>query len=62
VPGAFDALNHMKQRHSVDLVVVTSRQLDIEEATKSWLDRHYPDLFSKVRCVVFNSMLAKRHL
>jgi hypothetical protein len=33
----------------VELVVVTSRQLDIEEATKAWLHRHYPDVFSAVR-------------
>jgi len=37
------------QELNVDLVVVTSRQMDIQDATHAWLERHYPGLFTTVR-------------
>jgi len=33
---------------SHDLVVVTSRQHVIQDATLEWIDRHYPGLFQEV--------------
>ena len=44
--GAFDTLNRMGAFH--DLVVVTSRQHVIQDATLEWIDQHYPSLFQEV--------------
>jgi hypothetical protein len=44
--GALSALQRLKAHH--DLVVVTSRQFAIQDATLSWLDTHFPDVFSSV--------------
>ncbi len=38
LPGAAAALTAMRNTHNVELVVVTSRQLDIEAATRTWLE------------------------
>ena len=46
IPGASDALLRLKE--SCDLVVVTSRQHIIQEATLEWIDRHYPSIFQEV--------------
>ena len=44
--GAFETLNRMGLTH--DLVVVTSRQHVIQDATLEWIDRHYGGLFQEV--------------
>lgn len=46
IPGASDAL--LRLRDSCDLVVVTSRQHIIQEATLEWIDKHYPSIFQEV--------------
>mmetsp|Transcript_12307 Transcript_12307/g.31178 ORF Transcript_12307/g.31178 Transcript_12307/m.31178 type:complete len:301 (-) Transcript_12307:196-1098(-) len=46
VPGALEALQALKQR--CELVVVTSRQNHIREATTSWVEAHYPGIFSEM--------------
>ena len=43
---AYDTLQRLKYRH--DLVVVTSRQFAIQDATLQWLDQHFPDTFTSV--------------
>jgi hypothetical protein len=50
VPGSVTALREMeaKHPHSLSFVVVTSRQHVVEEITRSWLQRHFPDLFQSV--------------
>lgn len=42
IPGAYEALCRMSD--DVDLVVVTSRQHAIQEATLEWLDTRYPQV------------------
>lgn len=44
--GAFQSLQRLKQY--CDLVVVTSRQNAIQDATRIWLDQHYPQTFREV--------------
>ncbi|KAI8463076.1 MAG: hypothetical protein J3K34DRAFT_527293 [Monoraphidium minutum] len=46
IPGAFGALQRLSSW--ADLVVVTSRQHVIQDATLEWIDRHYPGTFSEV--------------
>ena len=43
---AYNILQRLKQNH--DLVVVTSRQYAIQDATLQWLDMHFPGTFSSV--------------
>ena len=52
VSGAFTALQSLKRNFAVDLVVVTSRQQDLEAATHFWLDENFPGLFSEVRFII----------
>jgi hypothetical protein len=46
IPGASDALARLGGW--CDLVVVTSRQHVIQDATLDWIDRHYPGTFQEV--------------
>eukprot|EP00730_Choanoeca_flexa_P018268 TRINITY_DN8876_c0_g1_i2.p1 TRINITY_DN8876_c0_g1~~TRINITY_DN8876_c0_g1_i2.p1 ORF type:complete len:203 (+),score=53.47 TRINITY_DN8876_c0_g1_i2:71-679(+) len=46
VPGALEALQQLKQRYQ--LVIVTSRQHSIEEITRLWVAKHYPDIFDEI--------------
>lgn len=46
IPGAYDAL--VRLSNTCDLVVVTSRQHVIQDATLDWIDKHYPSIFSEV--------------
>lgn len=48
IPGAVDAMRRLRTL-GYDLVVVTSRQLIIEEQTRAWLSKNFPaDTFSAV--------------
>jgi hypothetical protein len=51
VPGARDALERLRRECQVDLVIVTSRQMDIVDATQQWLEQHYPGMFRTVKYV-----------
>jgi hypothetical protein len=44
VAGAFEVLNKHKERF--DFVVVTSRQLCIQEQTVLWIKERFPDIFT----------------
>lgn len=46
IPGAYDVLEKLKNNH--DLIAVTSRRKNIEEATRSWLDEYFSGIFSDV--------------
>ncbi|GAX75339.1 hypothetical protein CEUSTIGMA_g2784.t1 [Chlamydomonas eustigma] len=46
IPGALETLTRLGE--SNDLVVVTSRQHVIQDATLEWIDRHYPGVFQEV--------------
>eukprot|EP00921_Rhytidocystis_pertsovi_P010491 GHVQ01016860.1.p1 GENE.GHVQ01016860.1~~GHVQ01016860.1.p1 ORF type:complete len:331 (+),score=57.62 GHVQ01016860.1:305-1297(+) len=46
VPGAQEAIKQLREKF--DLVVVTSRQFYIEEETRRWIERHFPNTFSKI--------------
>jgi 5'(3')-deoxyribonucleotidase len=46
VPGALQVLKKLQKK--CDLVIVTSRQTAIQDATIKWLETHYPDTFSEL--------------
>lgn len=46
IPGAFDSLLRLKSH--CELVVVTSRQHAIRDATLEWIDNHFPGIFEDV--------------
>jgi uncharacterized HAD superfamily protein len=46
VAGAREVLH--KYAHAIDFHIVTSRRHFLEEATRAWIDRHYPGLFSSI--------------
>lgn len=46
VAGSQEAVSVLKQNN--DLLVVTSRQDDVAEATKEWIAQHFPNVFSDV--------------
>jgi hypothetical protein len=45
IPGALGTLGRLAATGAVELVVVTSRQHVIQDATLDWLDDHYPGIF-----------------
>lgn len=47
VPGAPDGVRALKQA-GYRLVIVTSRQLAIEEQTRRWVDRHFGGVFDAI--------------
>lgn len=53
VPGACEAVCHL--RATYDLIIVTARAHDIEEATRRWVMRHFPDCF---RDILFSNAFA----
>jgi uncharacterized HAD superfamily protein len=46
VAGAREVLH--KYAHAIDFHIVTSRQHFLEDATRAWIDRHYPGLFISI--------------
>ena len=46
IAGAFESIERLSTLY--DLVVVTSRQLAIEEPTISWIGKHFPGMFSDI--------------
>jgi len=46
VLGSQEAVGILKRNN--DLVVVTSRQDDVAEATRGWIAQHFPNVFSEV--------------
>lgn len=46
VPNAFETLLRMKEKYS--LHVVTARQHLVEDITRAWLDKYYPNIFDEV--------------
>jgi len=46
VPKAFDVLS--KHKDSFRFVVVTARQHFLEETTRQWIAKHYPELFDDI--------------
>merc|ERR1712146_122320 len=43
LPGAKEGLEALKERYELHLV--TSRQTDIEQDTRSYIDKHFPGIF-----------------
>jgi uncharacterized HAD superfamily protein len=49
VDGAYEALKALKESvPDLELHLVTARQLTLEEQTKTWISKHYPDLFTDI--------------
>jgi uncharacterized HAD superfamily protein len=49
IEGAVEGINRLKEKY--ELVVITSREGIAMEVTKPWLERHFPDTFSRVEFV-----------
>lgn len=47
IPGAKRALDIL-QKSGFELVIVTSRQHAIEQATRKWVQKHYPGIFRDI--------------
>lgn len=45
IEEALDALKKLSQRY--ELIVITARDGIIEEVTREWLDKHFPELFKE---------------
>jgi 5'(3')-deoxyribonucleotidase len=50
IEGAIEAINRLKKKY--ELVVITSREGAGMKVTKPWLERHFPDTFSRVEFVI----------
>lgn len=46
MPHALETLQRMKEKYS--LHVVTARQHRVEEVTRSWLNKYFPDIFEEI--------------
>lgn len=46
IGGAIDFIRQLQGQH--ELVVITSRQRELEERTHQWIRRHFPDVFAAV--------------
>lgn len=44
IGGAFESLKRLSDRH--ELVIATSRRLQIQQDTLLWIDEHFPGIFS----------------
>lgn len=51
IPGAMESLEQLKLEFNLELVAVTARPVDTQEATRLWLDRNFPGLFSALRYI-----------
>jgi hypothetical protein len=62
IPGSRDVLERLKETY--ELIVVTSRRQRVEQETQQWLDRHFPDIFSKLILTGFwdDPSIEDRHL
>ena len=49
IKHAREVMEDLKERFHVRFVVVTSRQLDIAEETRAWLNKHFGALFADVQ-------------
>lgn len=46
IDGVYESLQRLKKHFS--LHIVTARQNQIEDLTRSWINRHYPDTFDDI--------------
>ena len=46
VAGSQEAIDILKETH--DLVIITSRQDDVADATRKWVEQHFPGAFSEI--------------
>ena len=44
IEGAYEKLKELK----CNLIVVTARSYELQEVTKRWIDKHFPDLFNDI--------------
>lgn len=49
IPHAYEILQELQSWNIFDFVIVTSRQTIIEKATRQWIDKHFPGIFSEMR-------------
>ena len=62
MPGSRDVLERLKETY--ELIVVTSRRQRVEQETQQWLDKRFPDIFSKLILTGFwdDPSIEYRHL
>jgi uncharacterized HAD superfamily protein len=46
IEGAYDALKDLKERFK--LIIVTSRRTSINQLTRDWIQKYYPDIFDDI--------------
>jgi uncharacterized HAD superfamily protein len=46
LPEAVDAITFLAKKH--ELIVLTSRQSELEEKTKLWIEKHFPKKFKEI--------------
>jgi len=46
VDGAVEGISQLKERH--ELYIITARQLHVQSQTESWVEQHFPGMFSGV--------------
>ena len=49
VKGAAEALGQLCAKYEV--VIITARDLDVQDKTKNWAYRHFPDIFKEIHLV-----------
>jgi uncharacterized HAD superfamily protein len=46
IPGSIEGINYLRQHHQ--LIVITSRPDSTQASTTKWINRYFPDTFSKI--------------
>ncbi len=46
IPGAVDAMIALSQSH--ELVIVTSKPANLESMTRTWVEKHFPNMFQDI--------------
>lgn len=57
MPGALESVNELSRNH--ELIVITSRQLDISQKTISWIEKYFSGRFSGIFFTNQNSLSGK---
>ncbi len=46
IPGAISGIEEIKENH--ELIIITSRQDYIAKETRAWIEKHFPNTFTKI--------------
>jgi 5'(3')-deoxyribonucleotidase len=48
VPKAYETLKELKETGHFEFIIVTSRNTNLEPHTRTWIERHFPEIFSEM--------------